>query len=270
MNMHRNSSILVLVALTMAIALIGVIMTMLFLYQRRYFGLKTRMEELKAEHAREIEVVQKEIYRQSLDDIAAEIHDDLGQRLSIAKIMISVLRDGNPDDLEARIVELKRVMSDALFGLRNLTQQLRSDYENDISLPEAFQQELNRLKRLGIITTQLSVNGIPKKLDNKTSLFLFRMFQESLNNIVAHARASICSVQLDYTTDHLTLRIDDDGVGFTYPAPASHSVPRQGIGLENIRKRGVLIGAKLTIRTSPGLGTGITIVIPYMNQIPIT
>src|SRR6202012_1285242 len=151
----KNALSFTLAFLSLPLVLVGVIGTLVYLHQRRYFSLKARMEDLEAEHAREMEFVQKEIYRQSLDDIATEIHDDLGQKLSIAKLMLSVLFWGNPDELETKVAEVKRVLYDAVDGLRNLTQQLRSDYENNISLPEAFEQELNRLKRLGIITTNL-------------------------------------------------------------------------------------------------------------------
>jgi signal transduction histidine kinase len=106
-------------------------------------------------------------------------------------MMISMILRGQPpaDEVKTRIADVNRVVTETVEGLRVLIKQLQSKYENDLSLPEAVQQELSRHNRLGIVATTLNVEGIPKKLDNKTSLFLFRMSQESLHNIVTHSRA---------------------------------------------------------------------------------
>ena len=257
---------LILILLAVALVLIGFILTMLYLYQRRYFRMKAQLEELKAEHAREIEAVQKEIYRQSLDEIATEIHDDFGQRLSLIKLMLSALEYETPTNIGPPIKEIKLVATKAVEDLRNLTHQLRTNYANHISLPEVMEQELTRLERLGILATRFDLDGIPKTLENKTALFLFRMFQESLNNIIAHSKAENCFVRLNYNTDELTLTVEDDGIGFNPSVTGADHRLRIGQGLSNITKRCSLIGATLHITSEPAKGTAININLPYKTQ----
>jgi len=252
------------------IALLGLFS--LFLYylrqsQKRADRLQSDIQVLKSNHALEVETVQKEIYRQSLHKIATELHDDFGQRLSLIKLMLSALEPEKQIDIGSHISDIKHVTAEALRDLRTLTHQLRSDQVNRISLLDGIEHELSRLKRLGVVNTHLDIDGIPRPFENKTSLILFRMFQESLNNIVAHSMARNCIVTLTWSDEGLAIRIRDDGIGFVYPTPSG---ARSGLGLANIRKRSRLIGARLTVRTAPGEGSEITLDIPYAMQTAAT
>jgi signal transduction histidine kinase len=223
--------------------------------------LQREISELKIRHGREIEAIQKEILRQSLEEISRELHDDFGQRLSLVKLRLNAILADLTGDAHASLTETKEMTGQLLQDLKNLTRYLYINSSKDIQLPEVIGEELSRVNRSGLLATSLNLKGIPRTLDAKTSLVVFRMFQESLNNVVAHSQARNCEVLLHYDRHDLVFRICDDGIGFTAsPNPIS---PLRGLGLKNLARRSTLINARLYIESAPAKGTTISIRVRY-------
>lgn len=236
-----------------------VLVSSMLLFFVRANGLKGRLLELEARHSREIEAVQKEIFRQAIEEISRELHDDFAQRLSIIKLTISTVLPDLQGSNHSLLLDSKRIAAVMIEDMRNLTRYLQINSAKELHLPEVIQEELERIKRTGIFYTDLNLIGVPRELDTKTNLFVYRIVQESLKNVVTHAKATVCGVLLEYGISCLHLLIRDNGVGFS-TAAASHS---NGLGLKNIKERSSLINASFSIESIPNAGTTINIQIPY-------
>lgn len=244
---------------------VGVVLVGSFLFfYTRAFRFRSQLLRLKIRHSREIEAVQKEIYRQTLEAISRELHDDLGQRLSIVKLRLNAILPDITGDAYTLLKETKEMTAELLQDLRSLTRYLHVNSSRDILLPEVIQEELDRIKRSKLLVTSLTIEGIPRTFDGKTSLILFRIFQEGLNNVVAHAQARCCDVRLHYGRTALLFRMRDDGIGFSATqGPASHT---KGLGLKNMAQRSDLINAQLAIESKLAVGTTISICVPYPSS----
>ncbi len=122
-------------------------------------------------------------------------------------------------------------------------------------LPLEFEMEL--LKKSGAFTTTLVVEGEPYTLPAQKVLILFRIFQETINNIIKHAKATSIEVYVYFYTGTLVLQINDNGQGFDITG-----ISNNGMGLKNIKNRSQLIEADYNLYSQPGKGTSIKIALP--------
>ena len=93
----------------------------------RYLKTKARMEDIEAQHAIDIRAIQKVIYQQSIEDLANEIHDDFGQRLSLIKLMLSGLDPETRPDIGPQIIEIMQIATETIKDLRTFAHQLKSN-----------------------------------------------------------------------------------------------------------------------------------------------
>lgn len=252
---------------------LGILISGGFAIYSLYYSLKSnrisrQAASLKVRRAREIETVQKEIFQQSLAELSRDLHDDFVQRLSMVKLRLSAVLPDTQGETHALLADTKEITAQILQDLRNMSHYLDMSSSREIRLPELIQEALDRIKRSGHLSTKLAVEGIPRTLPPKTSLIVFRIFQESLNNVIAHSQATACEVTLYYGKDELFFQIHDNGIGFDHTATGASG--SKGIGLKNIKERSALIDAVPTIRSGIGSGTKILIVIPYLSPIRVS
>jgi two-component system NarL family sensor kinase len=107
------------------------------------------------------------------------------------------------------------------------------------------------------------VSGTPNSIDPQKAIFIFRMFQEMINNILKHAQASQINIGVNYTTDDkFVLKVEDNGIGFNPEKKQTQTNSSSGIGLRNMVNRAKLIGALISIQSEAGNGTSITVELP--------
>ena len=106
------------------------------------------------------------------------------------------------------------------------------------------------------LKVNLGISGINERLDAQTETVLYRVIQESVNNVIKHAKASLLSIQLVKDSDGINLSIEDNGIGF------DKNSTKNGIGLENIKSRIALINGEIEYDTAVGKGTLVNIFIP--------
>jgi two-component system, NarL family, sensor kinase len=259
------------VVLGLLIILLGLlvifIVTLLLLYNHRKYKAELFVKSMAVEHAREIEKVQKEIHEQTLHEVSQELHDNIGQSLSIVKLQLSLLLLNTSGELFNRLTETKKVTYRVIMDLSDLTKTLNREYTRTINLEMAIENEVKRLQKTGLLSIVMSVTGSPVELDPKKELVIIRMFQEILNNIIKHSKAKNSSVILDYTPHHFTLEVSDDGIGFE-PEKIKNltGVNGSGLGLKNISYRSKLIGASLEIKTQLKKGTQISVKLPVKDH----
>lgn len=193
--------------------------------------------------------------------IAQELHDQLGQELTVLKLETGSLRRKGDPQLAEWIDRMDERVSAALETTRRISSQLRPGVLDRLGLVAALEWLLREFEHGSGITTDLVTSGIDEAPDPAIATALFRITQEALTNIARHARASLVEVRLTATAESISLRIRDDGVGFE-PSSASRS---PSLGLLGIEERARRLGGTATVQSTPGRGTVVDVVIPLAS-----
>ncbi len=211
---------------------------------------------MQASFQNELLQTQIEIQEQTLKTISQEIHDNVGQALSLAKLHLNTFEDMESESNKTKINDTKQLVSKAINDLRDLSRSLHGDRIAELGLQEAIGNELKILQNTGKYKTELKITGNSYKLEPQQEMVLFRIFQEAFNNAEKHAKAKNINVQLLYEAAAFQLMISDDGIGFD----SESLLPAQtGIGLKSMQNRAALIGGSLSINSKNGNGTIINI-----------
>src|SRR5665213_1754617 len=239
--MNKEQLLLAIVLSTlMVLLLLGFLLFILFWQRSKNNRFIMEKELLETRFNEQLFKSQLEIQEQTFDAISMEIHDNVGQTLSLLKVQLNILEQkGNFD--EALVSEIKQNSGKAMADLRDIAKSLSSERIKLSSLTELVQQELARLENTGLITTDFQVEGLGKNVTAERKLILFRIVQESLQNIIKHAGATNVSISFLNQQPAFTIEISDNGKGFNEDqiAPAL-----QGLGLKNIRQRATVIGGE--------------------------
>lgn len=203
---------------------------------------------------------QIEIQEQTLKTIAQEIHDNIGQALSLAKLNLNTFPAISDAAIQTKLDDTKELISKAIVDLRDLSRSMHGDKINDLGLEEAIAGELKILKNTGQFSTNLQITGNTYRLQPQKEMILFRMVQEALNNAIKHSKATNIEVQLEYNDSYFRLGIVDDGIGFN---PALLESAKTGIGLKSMQNRAALIGGIFSVVS--GITTGAVITIKLNN-----
>lgn len=208
-----------------------------------------------------------EIQEQTFQEISQEIHDNIGQILSLAKLHIATMEAGNNSVLAGKIREAKTLITKAISDLRSLSHRLNTGYINEVGFDTAVKRELDTIRRSGAYATQFDIEGRPVRFDSQKELILFRIVQELLNNIIKHAGAKTITVTLAYDTEVLQVAIHDDGRGFDFDSLGAEP---GGLGLKSMHHRASLIGAEFHLTSHIGSGTAATVRLPLKKITELT
>ena len=191
--------------------------------------------------------------------LARELHDDLTQRLAVLAIDVGraelAASDGAQSDTMRAVREgLVRLSED----VHSLAYQLHPSVLEELGLADALRAECERLARRSRVDLSLKLDPLPDAVGKDAALCLFRVAQESLNNVIRHASARSATLTLRSLDGGLLLGVRDDGVGFD---PAG---PRKGrnLGLASMRERVRLVNGTLDVESAPGQGTAIVVWVP--------
>lgn len=200
-----------------------------------------------------------EMKEQTLNDISQEIHDNVGQMLSLAKVQLNIM-EHHPNIDKAALVDLRDTLSKAMTDLRDIAKNLNSEKIQLASLPVSIENHVHQISRTGVLDISISINGTEQKIDERKKLILFRMVQESLQNIIKHAKATTVQIKFNFKSACLDISIADNGIGFDVSGITAHN---EGLGLHNMMSRASLIGGKMQILSTSENGTTILISSPY-------
>ncbi len=226
--------------------------------QNTYFQ---SLEELKIAHENDLLKSKLEIQEQTFANISREIHDNIGQKLTLAKLHLNTLNLLDESKASIQITDSVTMISEAINDLSDISRSLSSEIILNNGFIKALEFEVNQLNKPGLYNIKLMVTGETIFLDSNTELVLFRITQEALNNIVKHAEATNICISLHYENVKLTLDIMDNGKGF------EHTASRDGNGLANMTRRANMLNGICAINSIKGGGTSIKIEIPlYENK----
>lgn len=255
MPRQQQDILITIVVASVFFVLIGsFLLLILFVFLRRQRKNKEEKEEMKNRFERTLLKTQLEIQEQAFLYISQEIHDNIGQVLSLVRLNLNTF--GN-NVSEEKINQTDELLGKAIKDLRDLSHNLQNNRIHHIGIVESVRQLLSSLEKTGRFSTTFHTSDNFHILDANTDIILYRMIQEIVNNIIKHASASKIDISIDNDTpDLITIRISDNGVGFDTTL-LKHERP--GIGLQNIVNRAKMINATVDVNSMPGKGTVITL-----------
>jgi signal transduction histidine kinase/ligand-binding sensor domain-containing protein len=225
-------------------------------YRRRFAALRARQEAQEAFSRRLIESQEQERKR-----LAAELHDSLSQNLVIIKnrAMISLQQREDPEEVFEQVAEIAEAADHALFEVREIAHNLRPFQIDRLGLTKAIEAVV-RKANAGALRFSAHLDKIDSLLPPEAEINLYRIIQESVNNIVKHSQATEASVTIKRRDQSIEVSIQDNGRGFT-PATTqpSQSPSGSGMGLAGINERARILGSAPVIESAPGRGTKISL-----------
>jgi signal transduction histidine kinase len=208
-----------------------------------------RQEELR-QYASNITRVQEDERRR----LARELHDDTAQALiALARGLEGLKKQVAQKDLQW-LTDLQDLADQTLEGVRRACRDLRPSILDDLGLRTALEWLSNSFASRGVSCT-FACAGQESKLNSEAEIAIFRIVQEALSNIWRHANAKHASIELHYLSKLVQVSIRDDGKGFS-------TDEQPGMGLSSMRERALLIGADLTITSSPQNGCTVELSLP--------
>jgi two-component system sensor histidine kinase UhpB len=194
--------------------------------------------------------------------IAQELHDEVGQSLTVVLLGLKQARDHALDAQAAQLVEaLQETTRETLSEVRRISQRLRPGLLEDLGLVNSLASvALELTNTTGIRVVKGFAPGLPKA-DAETELVLYRVAQEALTNVARHSHATTAELGLYRRGGQLVLRVADDGVGLR---PGAHH--REGAGIQGMRERAMLVGGSLTISPRDGGGTEVLLSVPLVED----
>lgn len=245
-------------AILVLLAVLFIVFLLLSVKRRNRLTMQAKEREIKFQQ--ELLQAQLEIQEQTLKTISEEIHDNIGQVLSLAKLKLNTVDTAKETELREKITDSKNLVSKAIQDLRDLSRSLNTDNIASMGLQRAIEHELELIRKSGYETI-FEINGESRRMEPQKELIVFRILQESLNNIIKHADARKIAVRIHYSGDKLELKIQDDGKGTDLELLAGEN-DNKSLGLRNMRNRAQLIGAGFQFDSEPGKGTTIYLSIP--------
>ena len=261
-NQNPEIYFVIVIGILLGLLLVGFIVTILFLYQRRQHRQEQEMKKMKDIYENELLRSQLEIQESTLKTISQELHDNIGQMLSVVKLSLSILPVEKNHNAFDGLQNSQQVLNKAIYDLSNLTKGLYTDRIAEVGLADSIRFEAASMKKTGLLDVQFRLAGSEVDLNEQKSIFLFRMFQEIMNNILKHAEATQVLVNLNYLNNMFILEIKDNGIGFNVDEKRQSTESGSGVGLKSIFNRAQLIGADISINSKPGSGTVVLIELP--------
>jgi two-component system, NarL family, sensor histidine kinase UhpB len=189
--------------------------------------------------------------------VARDLHDEVNQALTAILLRLQALMQDSPSpEVERELLELKRLVNQAMEELLQLARQLRPTALDDHGLVPALEGHVRRFGEQHGIEARLRTHGEADALGDDQQLVVYRVAQEALSNVARHSGATRVDVDLAARDGGLDLCVRDDGSGF------DSTLPPRGLGLNGMAERARLVGGELSIYSSTGRGTTVTLHVP--------
>ncbi|MBC8458150.1 MAG: PAS domain S-box protein [Deltaproteobacteria bacterium] len=202
-----------------------------------------------------------DIQERERESLSREIHDNIGQLLVVLKMGLSRVNKKIPYelfDLKHQLSELLNLLNKTIKEVRGLSHELHPPLIEDLGLVSALEELCQDFKSCSEIKIKWNFDKIQKPLQSVTNITIYRLFQEGLNNILKHSRATEAYLNLTSTESSMNATIEDDGVGFLVDDVFSPSRKyKRSLGLISMKERLTLIGGDLKVISRPGRGTKI-------------
>lgn len=229
----------------------------ILVYIKRYKEKKLEYQkELKIKiekHQKEILRTQIEIQQQTMAEIGRELHDNIGQKLTLASLYSQqIVFENDVPEIKEKIEQVTLIIDESIGVLRGLSKSLTDDKIAKNSIVKLIQEEVDKVSILKKCSVNFSNNFTLSDAAILQKSVLLRVVQESIQNCMKHADCSHIEIQLSNPDDEILLIISDNGKGFDVKKSSS------GIGLKNMKKRVEMLNGKLTLVSTLNVGSTVT------------
>ena len=196
--------------------------------------------------------------------IAGKLHDELGQDLLViaSQAQLSLSQPENPPATVQRLNEIAQTARQAIQQARHMAHNLRPGLLDELGLTKAIRATADKAGQAAGLSMAVTLADVDGLLPPEFEVNLFRIIQETLNNVLKHAGASQAKVTLTRERAHLRLVVEDDGRGFDASRLASLAPDQRGLGLREIAERARMMRGRAVIQSRPGQGTRVTVEVP--------
>jgi signal transduction histidine kinase len=256
----QEKDITVFIILINLVFLIFIIGIALFMTQYRKRKLQHIKETsiLNEQHQKEILSTQLEMQTQTMQYIGREIHDNVGQKLTLASLYTQQLAyENKAPQVNDKIENISQIINESLAELRQLSKSLTDDGIADNTITVLLQQECDKVNGTKKCKVNFSSDEQNTVLTYQTKSILVRIVQEFLQNSIKHSGCKSIDVSLSRNDDSIYLQLTDNGKGFDMK-----KISGNGIGINNMKKRTELIGGIFKLESSVEWGTKLNIEIP--------
>ena len=179
------------ICIAISTILLSFIVSFLFINQKRHFTYLKEKQDIHSQFRQELLQSQLEIQEQTFKTISQELHDNIGQVLTLAKLNLNTLDINVKDKAIDKIDDAKSLISKAIQDIRDLSKTMNTDTIATVGLCNAIQMELNMLEKTGTIKTGFQAIGDSTQINPQVELILFRIVQEAFHNIINTQRLPI-------------------------------------------------------------------------------
>lgn len=250
-----NDIAFTIVVTTMMIVLLmaGAIITVI-IANRRHVQQEVKIAQMAINYEKELRVVESEVQEQTLNNISRELHDNIGQLLTLMRIQMEQEKLDNPL-LTDTLNSVDDTLTDTIQQVRMLSHSLNSEVLEQNGLLQMIKQEVKRLQQFKKLNVEWETDDKEPDLTKDQRIMAFRIFQEILNNILKHSKASNVLISLQ-SSPNFTLMVKDNGVGFDLQQIMRTG---SGAGIVNMTKRAALAHMHFHIDTVVGQGSAFSL-----------
>ncbi len=210
----QNNDIVTLIAVAVLFtALFSVLMIMVVInFVRRKRKILLERQKRESQFQQDLLQAQVEMQEYTLQTISQEIHDNVGQVLSLAKMNLSIL--SLKDKSNEKLLDIKELVGKAIIDLRSLTTGYYGQSLLEAGLVNAIRREISQLEKTELFSVHFTAEITEIELEKNKTIFLYRMIQEIFNNILKHSEAKNINIAIFPVKDDIHIKIADDGKGF--------------------------------------------------------
>lgn len=258
---EREITTFIVIANVLLLIFISGIIIFIAQYRKRRMLHETEKEMISKTHQQELLSRQVEIQTQTMRDIGREIHDNVGQKLTLASIYSNQLSHENPAQNQ-KIEQISKLLNESLQDLRQLSKSLVQPQLAQFDLINLLEEEAKQINQTGVkLKIKTELKALDLDLETKNSVF--RLLQEFIQNSLKHSKCKYITVEIVHKEafassedfSKIQISIEDDGIGF------DQNIKKEGIGLSNMKRRAYEIGAGFELKSEIGKGTKLTIII---------
>jgi two-component system, NarL family, sensor histidine kinase UhpB len=200
--------------------------------------------------------------------ISMELHDELGQSLTVLKMQVRAIeRNLGTEQQQAKTEcgELLQYLDGVIDNVRRLSRDLCPSILEDLGLQSSLKYLAEGFGKHYIVKQSFEVKDLDHLFPQEAQIIIYRIFQESLNNISKHAQATEVLMGIQQQDGVVEIILEDNGVGFDVPAALRRDPSKPGMGLAALGERTRMLGGVMEIKSQAGSGTRITCRVPVVN-----
>jgi signal transduction histidine kinase len=227
------------------------------------FAVYRAFYEVREREVRLLESAARQAEEQERRRIGRELHDEAGQSLLLLRLELEMLERAAPEELRPRLAAARGTTEMIVAELRRIVSALSPAVLERLGLAAALRHLTERFRNAYPATVRASLALPPEPLPLEMQEVIYRVVQESLNNVAKHSRASRVHVSVRAADKKCRARISDNGAGFSAVAAGRRPM---SFGLAGMRERAELLGGTLTVRSAPGAGTVVVLDLPVLRS----